>query len=241
MVGLDIDEFTIGSKIIAAGIPFTHDRDALIQRLNRIQSNVHLLFLHQGVSGVEINSKGFTLNEALTPDMIPSNIAMAFSGHYHSNKQVTSNLIIPGSLTQLNWGDRDETRGWLDVTFDPKNGDIKIEQIESKASKFVQIDDISNLVNIEGNFIRVISADHNPSFVQNLSEQLYKQGAESVEIKSTEQINDNTAKVTTTHFNSLNEIIYAYAHEKERLGVIDAYDRHVGETILRGNYQVPIV
>ncbi len=235
-----VDRICQTGDVQAYGIPFTHDRGELARRIDQIPSGCRLLYLHQGVSGVEINSKGFTLNEALTPDMIPPWIGMAFTGHYHSAKQVTDNLVIPGSTVQLNWGDKDERRGWLDVDYNPEDNTTAITHMEAKASKFVQADDVSGLDGyaVEGNFLRVVTEDNTPSFVQSLVEDLYKRGAESVEIKNVIQV-DNAIKLQTTQFNSLNEIIYAYAHEKERAGVIDEYDRLVGEQLLKGNYQVP--
>lgn len=75
-----------------------------------------ILLTHQGVNGIELNSKGFTLNEALHPDLIPQNVLHCFSGHYHSNKQVSDNLTIPGALIQHGFGDSSEARGFLDIT-----------------------------------------------------------------------------------------------------------------------------
>jgi len=77
-----------------------------------------ILLTHQGVNGVELNSKGFTLNEALHPDLIPQNVMHCFSGHYHTNKQVSENLTIPGALIQHGWGDSSEARGFLDISID---------------------------------------------------------------------------------------------------------------------------
>lgn len=99
------------------GITYTEDKEDLQRQLDQVPSD-SVLLLHQGVSGVEINSKGFTLNEALTPDMLCSKIKIAFSGHYHTHKRITENLVIPGALCQHNFADAGDPRGYLDVTVD---------------------------------------------------------------------------------------------------------------------------
>lgn len=115
------------------GLPYTEDVDALRSFLDKCESG-SIVLLHQGVSGVEVTSKGFTLNEILTPSMIPDHIAHCFTGHYHTHKNVSNNLTIPGALTQHNFGDVDDPRGWLIVEID-SNGK-HIEQYESSAPKF---------------------------------------------------------------------------------------------------------
>jgi len=100
-------------------LPYTEDSQVLQQFFEKVGSSKEKRFvlLHQGVSSVELNSKGFTLNELLKPDMIPSNVVQAFSGHYHSFKRVSDKLTIPGSLMQHTWADKGENRGFLDVTW----------------------------------------------------------------------------------------------------------------------------
>ncbi len=101
------------------GITYQDDASDLLWRLETVPTDA-IVLLHQGVSGVELNSKGFTLNEALTPAMIPSRILHAFSGHYHTTNYVSHNLTIPGALIQHTWQDAPDVRGFLDVTLDGK-------------------------------------------------------------------------------------------------------------------------
>ena len=99
------------------GIPYIEDSDCL-QRLLETAPRDSIIIMHQGVSGVEVNNKGFTLNEILTPDMIPSHILHAFTGHYHTRKIINSKLTIPGALVQHNFSDAGEVRGSLLVETD---------------------------------------------------------------------------------------------------------------------------
>lgn len=221
-------------------VPYLDSREELEERLAHFQSG--FIFLHQGVGGVEVNSKGFTLNEILTPDLIPSHCSMAFTGHYHSRRAVTSNLIIPGSTCQLNWGDEGEDRGWLEVRMD---GDSvkEVEFINSEASKFITINEnqiAANdpTLNLSGNFIRVMSqGNYSP---EELQEFVLNNGAASVEIKRAVST-QVTSKFTAKSLPSFNEMVINYATRKEDEGVINAYDKEVGEALLREAYQIPSV
>lgn len=118
-----------------AGMDYTENQTHLETFLKKVPDEA-LVFLHQGVSGVEINSKGFTLNEILRPDMIPDHITHAFAGHYHSYKRVTDKLTIPGAPMQHNWGDVGDRRGFLDVTLE---GDkVHMRHLEMPITQFVK-------------------------------------------------------------------------------------------------------
>lgn len=110
-------------------LPYTEDETELKSFITHCNSD-SIVIMHQGVSGVDVNSKGFTLNELLKPEMVPDDIIHAFTGHYHSKKSVSSKLTIPGALVQHNFGDAEEERGFLDVTISGK--EIELLFIESK-------------------------------------------------------------------------------------------------------------
>lgn len=240
--GSDNDKVS-GAKLLgfdANFLPYTDSREQLERWLAKTRGG--FIFMHQGVGGVEVNSKGFTLNEILTPEIIPSHCILAFTGHYHSHRAVTSNLIIPGSTVQLNWGDKHETRGWLDVKVD---GDRihEIELIPSNSSQFIEVNE--NAFNSEGtlpdlssHFVRVLSVgNYSP---EELSEAALAKGAASVEIKqavSTQPARKFEAKPLL----SFNEMVMSYATNKEQLGVINAHDKEIGEALLKGNYSLPSV
>jgi DNA repair exonuclease SbcCD nuclease subunit len=222
-------------------LPYTDSADRLRAFLSRIGEGI--IFLHQGVGGVEVNSKGFTINEILRPDMINPGVAMAFSGHYHTFKQVSENLIIPGSTMQLNWGDEGEPRGWLDVT--TENGVvIDVKLIQSSASRFVTIDEgdfdahagHEPLPNLYGNFVRVISGgDYSPEELQST---VLSMGAVSCEVKPDISKEKHT-RIELTKLASFNEVIYSFANTKEKLGVITEHDKEVGEKLLKEAYALP--
>ena len=150
---LDRPFYDKNSKV--AALPYTEDKDKLTDFLSQSLED-KIILLHQGVANTPINSKGFTLNEILTPDMVPDNAAFCFTGHYHSHKKVKDNLYIPGSPMQLTWGDKNEKRGWLDVNLETR----EVKHIESKAPKFIEFSLGDNRTGYEGNFVRLLSTDN---------------------------------------------------------------------------------
>jgi DNA repair exonuclease SbcCD nuclease subunit len=234
---------TVGG-INAHFFPFTADADILRGWISGIKGR-SLCFFHQGVGGVELNSKGFTLNEILTGDLIPVDCAMAFSGHYHSFKPVTSNLIIPGSTTQLNWSDAGEPRGWLDVTVDGEQV-TEINLIQSKASTFIRLHEEdfdaeamqTALQGITSNFVQVLTSGAYKA--EDICDTvLRKYGALSCEIKPIHK--EVSPFKTTATVASLNEVIYSFARAKEKEGVINEHDAQVGESLLKKAYRLPQV
>lgn len=115
---------SIGNNFpLVHALPYTENENELNTFLEHCSDN-SIVMMHQGVSGVEVNSKGFTLNELLKPSLVPDNILHAFTGHYHSKKAVTNKLTVPGALIQHNFGDAGEQRGFLDVTINDKDLEI---------------------------------------------------------------------------------------------------------------------
>lgn len=168
-------------------VPYFETKEELVTELNRMyDSNIDFLFLHQGISGVPINSTGFVINEALTPEMIPNSVLAAFAGHYHSHKQVSSNLWIPGSMNQLTWTDVGEDRGWLEVTYDERDSrDVQVKHIPTRSPKFMYKTDKDILGDIRGNYVRIdCSSGAN---VKAIKEEASKYNPLSIEIRVTNE------------------------------------------------------
>jgi DNA repair exonuclease SbcCD nuclease subunit len=212
--------------IPVSALPYTEDPEILANFLRQVSNRNDILLLHQGVRDVELNSKGFTLNEILGPDMIPDSVIQAFSGHYHSHKKVSDKLIIPGSLMQLTWADKGETRGFLDVRYD---GVLHVRHIDtsdtsyiegftkhiSGANKFVEITSDfllhSTLQEIKSavvnNFVRVVTS-------RPLSPKIHKQLLDmrpfSLEVVSEESSEKLLDEVDATKFESMTELFEEY-------------------------------
>lgn len=117
-------------------LPYVEDGVKLQTFLGSVPEGA-LVMLHQGVAGVEVQSRGFVMNELLRPDMIPDYVFHAFAGHYHSFHRASANLTIPGALMQHHFGDAGEMRGCLSVEFDDTS--IQIRHLFNRAKKFVDV------------------------------------------------------------------------------------------------------
>lgn len=159
---------------------YTEDRDALLDFI-AFCNQPGYMFLHQGVRDVAMGS-GFVIpNEILSADDIPDTMIMAFTGHYHSHRRVSSNLCIVGSPMQHDWGDTGENRGWLLV--DGK----EVTQIQSKAPWFIELSPEQAMKDPEllvGNYVRITTPDKDWLVDK---EELVKQGALSVEFSVTKE------------------------------------------------------
>ena len=175
--------------------PYLEKQEDLIEFFSTIEDN-SIAFIHQGVSGVPINSKGFVLNETFNPKMIPPKMKHVFAGHYHSHTRVNSQITIPGSPLQLTWGDLGEPRGWLDVSI---GDEIIIHHVESLAPKFILNPKEKE---IKGNFIRCTKE----------KEEFLNKGALSIEKV---QIQEQLLLFSGYNLNTLNEIFEEYIVTKK--------------------------
>jgi len=99
--------------------PYTDSENVLKRWLGQFENqDGDLLLMHQGVRGVDFQSKGFVLDEGLAADMIPPGVFHAFVGHCHSLRRISSNMTVPGALQQHHFGDADDPRGYLLVDYD---------------------------------------------------------------------------------------------------------------------------
>lgn len=96
-----------------------------------------LLLMHQGVRGVEFQSKGFVLDEGLAADMIPPSVFHAFVGHCHSMRRVSSNMTVPGALQQHNFGDAGDPRGYLIAEY--SDSGLTFQQVKVGSTVFVDV------------------------------------------------------------------------------------------------------
>ncbi len=137
-----LSSYLIAPKMIFFFLPYTKNKESVKNFLDSVRKDEgkvavkKYVFMHQGVAGVKLGS-GFELpNEVLTPEMIPDNVEMAFTGHYHRHRVVSDNLIIVGSPMQHTWADTGDERGWVVYDTDAKEAKF----VPSGAPEFVTID-----------------------------------------------------------------------------------------------------
>lgn len=224
-------------------IPYKEEKDDLLRALDNTRDGT-ILLMHQGVSGVSINSKGFTLNEILEPSMIPDNVLAAFAGHYHSHKKVRDNFWIPGSPMQLTWADKGERRGWLDVTIEDNN-EVNVKLVPSDAPRFVEISgkDMmgchSTLAEyVRGNFVRLTGKDLD---VEGYRKKLKEMEAASVEIIDITKYSDNIDEVNIWYGDNNKQFLTPAKAVSEYIDVykLSKEVATVGESIVNETYEAP--
>lgn len=123
-------------------------------KLEDIPNGQKAVFGHFDIKGFEMNA--YKISEhGFHASSLMEKCEILFSGHYHK-PQVRfydkKPLIYTGSAYQLNWGESGEKK--YAYIFD--SGSLKYEMIENeKSPKFVKIKDLSNLCEIENNFVSV--------------------------------------------------------------------------------------
>lgn len=214
--------------------PYTEDERGLTGFLGGAEPG-SLVLLHQGVRGVPVTAKGFTLNETLKPEMVPDHVLYAFSGHYHTYCRVNDSLYIPGAPMQYTWTDKEQVRGWLDVTIEGTTSEVSVVPYEG-APKFVEIkaDELQPRAGeLHGNFVRII-APAGTTAIQGLRDTAGAGGALSVEVR-VESEEDVRVAVDTDKFSTPDEVFDQYVKIKE----ISPEYVTVGTQIIEGKYRAP--
>lgn len=179
--------------LIVNALPYTEDEEILKRFLGNAPLK-SMLLLHQGVAGVPLSS-GYVLDEKLTPELIPDT-CVAFSGHYHYHKRVSPRLTVIGNLTALNWSDIDQPKGF--VVYDDETKEIE-QVLQRSAPAFIswseQIDEYSDLTNVEGAFVRYTD-EIKPTDQEGIRQALIKEGALTVEFPKIE-IEAGTSEIRT--------------------------------------------
>ena len=200
-------------------ISYTEDKDKLSRFLEQTPKD-SVILMHQGVSNAPVNSKGFTINEILSPDMIPDHCSAAFTGHYHSHKRITNKLWIPGSTLQLTWNDLGEQRGILDVNYKGAQSEVKFVPLDSP--RFVEILDGKLSESVEGNFVRIRTED------SEFKERVLNHGALSCEVITNGR--EESPHMDINDFSSLSGVVYSYMDSRN----FNAPLRQVGQDIMEG-------
>lgn len=138
---------TVFDDIAFYGISYTHLVDefftlskTLLDEYNGAKFKI--LFIHQELSDVAVDGDGTTIDSKLSMARLKEyNFDFIICGHHHFPCR-SQNVIVPGSATQLNFGDAGSTRGvWI---LDTEKQTLK--QLESTAPQFIEIlaEDLDN-------------------------------------------------------------------------------------------------
>lgn len=234
-----VDETAIDLEIKAGFISYCDDEEVFDQR--RKQLNEHGLeywFCHQGVRFIPVGSDFVIPNEFLHGDKLPKTLPfkLCFTGHYHSPRWATDQIVIIGSPMQLNWSDKGERRGC--IILDTFNGVWK--RFELSSPRFVPLDgslqpalflhsSISSQIEfdaIAGNFIKV--TEEIPAiFVEEIRQKLKEAGARSIEF-AFKQPQSRVGMAPTTF--DIKDLIARY----EKLNKVDDEGRDLGARLRSG-------
>ena len=208
-------------------IGYTDKREELVESLRKV--NPGLLFMHQGISGVPVDSGIVLKNEILSPDIIPDHIEMAFAGHYHSPKKITEKLHVVGAPMQHTWGDKG-ARGW--VVYDTDTS--AVERYISGDPEFISVEykEALNII-VGGDFIKVTDAEGDPEEVR---QELLNRGAVSVEV-----IRKLDSPVQPAVVGQQPKVILDVINDfKKRVNKPGRFEE-VGDEIMKGTYAPPTI
>lgn len=218
--------------MVCAATSYTENKEYLEDILDNTSKD-SFVFMHQGVSGIPVGSDFVIPNEILTPDMIPSHVKHAFTGHYHSHKRINDKLTIVGAPMQHTWADSGEDRGWLVV--DSETGEY--ERVLSNAPKFVKISGqtLSHYTkDIPGNYIR-IEEDIKENDKEELRKHFMGSGALSVEFAYKNPKKRIICDEQVRDFN-LNNVIDKFQKSKN----LNERDIKIGQHLREGTYETDI-
>lgn len=111
-----IDDVGIDMDINAGFISYCDDEETFDRRREQLnRSYLSYWFCHQGVKYMPVGSDFVIPNEFLSSDKLPKtqDFKMCVTGHYHSHKNVSGNIVVIGSPMQFNWADKGEERGCI--------------------------------------------------------------------------------------------------------------------------------
>ena len=213
------------------GLNYTENTELLGNFLKSVPES-SIVLMHQGVSGVEVNSKGFTLNEILKPEMIPDHITHAFAGHYHSFKRVSDKLTIPGAPMQHNWGDAGERRGFLDVMID--GSDVHIKHVDGQCLEFIKVPykEAIKFNKSTGDFIKVVDTPASADLAE-VRKLLFGMGVSTVEFEYEEE---NKEVVDAEEFDSFDKMFSDFTRQSK----IEGRKLEVGRDVMNESYEAII-
>lgn len=123
-------------------VPYMEDVDHLksITAEQCPYQDVHKIFLgHMGIQGAVVGSDFVYpgLYDPKIQDLRPEQFDAVYLGHFHKHQQLAKNAWYIGAPFQHNWGDREDSRGFLIYDTETKTH----ERILLKYPKFVQVTD----------------------------------------------------------------------------------------------------
>lgn len=205
----------LGVNILA--IPYTESREQVRELCNtsphRMRGMSYILLAHLGVQGAKVGSDFVYTNlaDCSVGDLNTKAFDLGLLGHYHLHQKLAKNLYYVGAPLQHNWGDRGQTRGFVEYDTETK----KIKHIECKAPKFIELSDAEGWEDepLAGNYVRLVSDEEYSA--DRREEACERLGARSFEVvKPTREKEAAVARSTLKPGESYDTIIEKYVNLK---------------------------
>jgi exonuclease SbcD len=109
---------------------------------DEIESDFTVLLGHYHVEGSQLSA--FNRNQYLptefsfSREMIPENVDLALFGHIHLHQNVTDRIVYVGSVERIDWGEREEEKGFISVDTDRKKWEFV--KLDTRAMIKVELD-----------------------------------------------------------------------------------------------------
>jgi DNA repair exonuclease SbcCD nuclease subunit len=101
------------------------------------RANINILCLHQAIDGATVGPSNYTFRnreEVIDIDDIPDGINLVLSGHIHRRQILRTRTGIPviysGSIERTSFAERDEPKGFYDITVASDSAQPRIKFIE---------------------------------------------------------------------------------------------------------------
>ncbi len=96
----------------------------LIKKANAIKTDFKMLFAHFYIEGAKLRATRYPMvlphEFQFNREMIPNNLDLAIFGHVHLHQVVgkrgSTEIIYPGSIERIDWGEKDDKKGFLAIS-----------------------------------------------------------------------------------------------------------------------------
>jgi len=145
-------------------LPYISSIDKIRSVMSNIEIDKHkinILLSHMGLQEAKVGPEELVIHEGLSVNDIENRFDYIFLGHYHKHQIINNNVYYVGSPLMHNFGERNDTKGFIVVDQDSKK--FKIDFIETKAPKFIEkhIDKIDEIADIKAkhsnDFVKIIA------------------------------------------------------------------------------------
>ena len=198
------------------GIPFTESREAVQEACKSAPPSLtkklpRLLLAHLGVVGAQLGAD-FVYNnlaDCSLEDLNTKAFDVALLGHFHLHQKLNKNTYYIGAPLQHNWGDRFQTRGFIEYDTNTR----KVTQIECRAPKFIEVEDVEGWQDgqLDDSYVRLVSDEEYS--IDRREEVRQDIGARSLEVVRPKVEREIVSRTSLTPGESYDKIISKYISE----------------------------